>query len=132
MTRRIVCYFLAGLFLASSIILPLGDFSLLRDIPEMYSNYTKITTQEEVGAIDFIGDYLLHGKELFGHNRHDKVPANGNSTQFQHQAASLNVVFSQSATTLLLSTDFHINHSHNNPRFKTTSYRDELFRPPLA
>ena len=56
MLKRILSWFMACLFLGSSIILPLGDFSLMRDIPQMYHNYTRITSDEEVGIIDFIGD----------------------------------------------------------------------------
>jgi hypothetical protein len=49
MIKRITCGFLASLFLTDSVLLPLGDFSLLRDIPKMYQNYTRITSQEEMG-----------------------------------------------------------------------------------
>jgi hypothetical protein len=103
MFKRIICGCLACLFLTGSIMLPMGDFSLTRDIPKMYENYTKITSQQEMGVIDFIGDYLLYGKQIFGHNEHDKVPAKGNEIQFQHQASPLNVVFLQTAINLLIS-----------------------------
>ena len=51
-------------------MLPLGDFSLMKDIPGMYLEYQKVANHED--AFDFIGDYLLHGKELLGHNKHNK------------------------------------------------------------
>ncbi|GAB3919290.1 hypothetical protein GCM10028826_40490 [Mucilaginibacter boryungensis] len=112
--------------------MPLGDFSLLRDIPQMYQNYTRITSNEEMGVIDFIGDYLMHGKDIFGHNEHDKVPAKGNDVQFQHQASPLNIVFSYNPA--LLTTDSYsvLTHPLFIQRFNTSNYRNELFRPPLA
>src|ERR1700712_4267773 len=102
MLKRITCGLLACLFLTGSIMLPMGDFSLVRDIPKMYQNYTKITSQEEMGIVDFIGDYLFYGKQIFGHNEHDKIPAKGNEVQFQHQASPLNIVFLHRTITLLV------------------------------
>ena len=93
MVKNFICGILACVFVLSSIVLPLGDFDMMKDLPNMYHNYTKITSPEEAGLIDFIGDYLLHGKDILGHNEHDKIPAKGNEVQFQHQASQLNVVF---------------------------------------
>ncbi|OIQ63416.1 hypothetical protein GALL_550430 [mine drainage metagenome] len=113
-------------------MLPLGDFSLLRDIPKMYQNYTKITSEEEVGVIDFIGDYLLYGKQIFGHNEHDKVPAKGNDVQFQHQASPLNIVLLHRTITALIAPAAMLTHPVQAPVFYTGDYRNKLFRPPLA
>ncbi|MCO5946676.1 hypothetical protein [Mucilaginibacter flavidus] len=132
MFRQITCGLLACLFLTGSMMLPLGDFSLLRDIPKMYQNYTRITSAEEMGVIDFIGDYLLHGKDLFGHNEHDKTPLKGSDVQFQHQASQLNIVFSHSPI-LLLNTHIVVRiHPVFVPNFYSSDYRNKLFRPPLA
>jgi hypothetical protein len=132
MYRKIICYFLASLFLTGSVMLPLGDFSLMRDIPKMYQNYTKITSGEEMGVIDFIGDYLLYGKQIFGHNEHDKAPAKGLDVQFQHQASPLNVVVSQLPFTLFFNYFSILTHPSFNQVFYTSDYRNTLFRPPLA
>jgi len=132
MYKRIVACFLAGLFLTASVILPMGDFSLMRDIPGMYRNYTKITSPEEMGVIDFIGDYLLYGKQIFGHNERDKVPTKGNDVQFQHQASPLNVIFARlPVTSFNGSFSVSIHTSFYRP-FYTSGYREKLFRPPLA
>lgn len=132
MFKKIICTFLAGLFLASSVMLPLGDFSLLRDIPRMYGNYTRITSAEERGIIDFIGDYLLHGKDLFGHNNHDKIAAKGGEVQFQHQASPLCVVLANAPVTRLFLNDFRSDYSSFSLVVKASGHRDKLFRPPLA
>lgn len=98
----------------------------------MYQNYTKITSDEEIGVIDFIGDYLMHGKDLFGHNDHDKTPAKGCDVQFQHQPSPLNIIFSHAAITLLITPTIDQVHPIFVSHFYTSGYRNELFRPPLA
>jgi hypothetical protein len=132
MLKRLVSGFLVCMFLMSSFLLPLGDFSLMCDIPGMYGNYTKITTDDELGVLDFVGDYLMHGKELFGNNAHDKPQTSTNNVQFQHQAnpllAEIPLIFfrlvnlPQSRVTRLIS----------NIVQATTDYQNECFRPPLA
>jgi hypothetical protein len=132
MVKKIICAIMGCLFLTSSILLPLGDFSLIRDLPQMYRNYTRITSPEEAGWADFIGDYLLHGKEIFGHNEHDKVPAKGNEVQFQHQASPLNVVFSKVPSVNIIAGELSAIHPLFHKQIKTSGYLNELFRPPLA
>lgn len=132
MFRKIICWFFAGFFLTSSVVLPLGDISLIRDIPAMYRNYTQVTSDEEVGAIDFIGDYLLHGKDLFGHNEHDKVPAKGCDIQFQHQASPTNVIFNRIQLTLFSAPVSVLIHPTYQSITYHSDYRKKLFRPPLS
>lgn len=98
----------------------------------MYQNYAKITTPEEVGVIDFIGDYLMHGKDIFGHNVHDKTPAKGCDVQFQHQPSPLNIVFSHTPIMLMITPTIDQVHPVFVSRFYTSDHRNELFRPPLA
>lgn len=133
MFKRTINLLLAFLFFISGIIFPLGDFSLMRDIPYMYQNYSRVTTAEELCVVDFIGDYLLHGKDLFGNNRNDKPQNQDNAVQFQHQANSLQVVFLQIPITLSLILEYKKQHTILTKLFLHTSgYQSDLFRPPLA
>ena len=85
MAKKVLAYFLGVYFLLGSIVLPLGDFSLIRDLPRMYHAYEKLADPNERGIADFIGDYLLGGKMIFGHNKND-APENGKSTiRNQHE-----------------------------------------------
>lgn len=52
----------------------------------MYSAYEKVVAPDEEGVFDFVGDYLLHGKELLGHNKQDRSSKSGDF-QFQHATA---------------------------------------------
>jgi len=132
MVRKGIVLLMCSFFLLGSTILPLGDFSLIRDIPAMYANYTKVADPAEIDPIDFIGDYLLQGKEIFGNNPKDKTPANNNSLQFQHQANALNIVFLQTPITLFIAPESEIAHPLFRANFRTSDFRDELFRPPLG
>jgi hypothetical protein len=131
MFTRITATLLACLFLTGSTLLPLGDFSLVRDLPGMYQTYTKVV-KEEPDVFDFIGDYLLHGKEIFGHNKHDAAPRNESGLQFQHQANSLTVlVFQLGIEPHHLPTTFKV-YPLQRDNIRTSDYQNELFRPPLA
>jgi hypothetical protein len=132
MRKRSVSGFLACLFLISSFILPLGDFSLMRDIPDMYRNYTRITTEDELGILDFVGDYLMHGKELFGNNQNDKPQNSSNSVQFQHPANPLIAEIPLSLFGLMNLPRNRAVQPINNILQATTDYQNECFRPPLA
>ena len=98
----------------------------------MYQNYSKITCEEELGIVDFVGDYLLYGKQIFGHNEHDKSPVKGNEVQFQHQASSPNVVVVKLHRILFIAPVSILSHPEFNLEFYTSDYRNKLFRPPLA
>jgi hypothetical protein len=132
MGRKLIALWMACFILGGSILLPLGDFSLMRDIPGMYQSYTKITTPEELSIFDFIGDYMLHGKELLNHNKHDKPQSATNNVQFQHLASPLNAVLSAFHSCILPPPDNRKRQTVCNKLMATSDYHRELFRPPLA
>jgi hypothetical protein len=132
MAKKTIALLMACFFLGGSILLPLGDFSLMRDIPDMYHNYTNITTPNEAGIIDFIGDYLLQGKELLGHNGHDKPQSATNNVQFQHQANPLSVALSNNHLHINYLPEREKTHPVSNKPMVTSDYHRELLRPPLS
>lgn len=93
MGKPAIAILLACFFLVGSTLLSLGDFSLMRDIPSMYRSYFQVRA-DKPDPVDFIGDYLLGGKDLLGHNSRDAPAKSDSSLQFQHQAVfSLIVLF---------------------------------------
>jgi hypothetical protein len=130
--RTIISFYFALLLLVSCIILPLGDFSLMNDLPGMYSNYKKLVPPAEAGIADFIGDYILGGKALLGHNKHDKAENSSNPVQFQHIPAGSYFLYSKFETLRILTEDIKTHY----PSLKTINcfkaFHPELFRPPLA
>lgn len=123
---------MASFILTGSIVLPLGDFSLTRDLPEMYRNYSKVTTPEELGVFDFIGDYLLHGKEILGHNNHDKSQNGTNTVQFQHQPVPFYVVLPSINLLIIAIHEDVIVHLPVGITAHTSDFKNKLFRPPLS
>ena len=123
--------FLAFYLLAGSMVLPLGDFSLINDLPVMYHSYTEITA-ETPDVIDFIGDYLLSGKELLGHNKHDAVPKTDGTTQFQHQAISLLYHTGNGIRMENNSEAFTIELINRESVFTASNYQRKSFRPPIG
>lgn len=98
----------------------------------MYRNYSVITTSDELGVMDFVGDYLLQGKELFGNNRQDKAQTGDNGVQFQHQASPLQVILAAGHLTLILISESEKEHPVTQQPFLSSTFRNKLFRPPLA
>jgi len=132
MAKKALAYFISFYFLLGSIILPLGDFSLIRDLPQMYRAYEKLADPKERGIADFIGDYLLGGKALFGHNKSD-IPENGQSNvQFQHAAGFCSIVSSHFQTITTVVADAFISHPDVSTPVNTSEFHNELLRPPLS
>ena len=132
MIKKAITLCTACLILAGSVIFPLGDLSLVRDLPVMYRNYSKITTAEELGVLDFIGDYLLHGKEIFGHNSHDKHQGASDDVQFQHQPNPLCVALYFTSYPTFVAPLTKESHTSCNKPIATTDYQQKLLRPPLG
>lgn len=131
MIKRIAALFLGFYFLAGSVVFPLGDFSLMRDLPSMYRSYTKIALPQEVGIIDFVGDYLLHGRDLLGHNSRDKSESTAKGLQFQHTNNHLNFVVAAVQVYMPAPGEGYIAAIPHRKLFLTTDYSHAVFRPPI-
>ena len=66
--QRIAALFLLGYFGLGSMILPLGDFRTLADIPKMYV-HCQTVEDTDMNAWDFVKDHLLNWDSLF--DKHD-------------------------------------------------------------
>jgi len=117
--------------LACSIVLPLGDFSLLNELPGMYHAYEKVVVSPDKGICDFVGDYLLGGKSLLGHNKHDR-PDKNNAIQFQHASAIVFIVHMHGLIYGKLHGFETAAYNAIHLPGKPTDYHPSLLRPPLA
>lgn len=123
---------LACFFLAASTLLPLSDFSLMKELPRMYRSYCNLKAGGEPDVIDFTGDYLLGGKDLLGHNKHDAPVKDDGSLQFQHQASAFLIVLLQAKTAYVLLPETVATPAIIYPPVFTSEYQNTLFRPPLV
>lgn len=131
MARSIISLLLACFFLTGNVILPLGDFSLMRDLPGMYRDYCKVK-KGKPDVVDFVGDYLLRGKDILGHNKNDLPVKQDGSLQFRHQP-SISLYFTRPVCMCTFSPGPHLaNHSPYGFLFYLSEYCNEHFRPPLV
>jgi hypothetical protein len=132
MTRRIIAYILCLYFLIGNILLPLGDFSLMKGLPAMYHAYEKIASPDERGVLDFVGDYLLGGKDLLGHNKDDISLNNKSDIQFQH-TVGVCTILTDSVYLVAIGVKEHRLVHYNFPNLITVpGFHQELLRPPLG
>ena len=132
MKNKITAFALVAFFFAGSILLPLSDFSLMTDLPVMYRNYIKVADPNEAGVVDFIGDYLLNGKTLLGHNKHDLTGKSGSDIHYQHTASFSSYFRFVSFFPALIIGEYYQKYPVINPPFSTSEFHDEFFRPPLV
>lgn len=131
MFRRIIAFMMTGQLLFGSIALPLGDFSLLKQLPAIYQAYEKVAAPDERGVLDFVGDYLLNGKELLGHNQRDQT-SNSADLQFQHAVAFAAIVHPELPLVgPALMPARPVCYTIYLP-VALSDYHPSLFRPPLA
>jgi hypothetical protein len=131
MVKRIAAFWMMGQMLFGSIALPLGDYSMIKELPQMYQAYEKVVSPDEKGILDFIGDYVLNGKDLLGHNQHDQ-PSKPGALQFQGSpsfAVTLQPSLTLTQPLLLKSGTKPFRHHFT---IAISDYHPSLFRPPLA
>ena len=131
MIKSTIALFLAFYFLVGSTVLPLGDFSLISDLPGMYKSYCEVTA-EKPDFIDFVGDYVMGGKYIFGHNKHDAPAKSDGSTQFQHQATSFLYYTVSKYQVQVKPVIILVKPALPSLLLFTTDYQSESLRPPIA
>jgi hypothetical protein len=67
--KRILTLFLASYYVFGTFCLPLGDFSVLQDVPAMY-RYCKSTEQPGMNLMGFVTGHLLNIDGVFDHRDH--------------------------------------------------------------
>jgi hypothetical protein len=129
--KKTVNIFLLAFYSFGTFCLPLGDFSVLQDIPEMY-RHCKATEDKDMTPLDFITDHLVNIDGLF--DKHDKGDEQKPHTpiQFRH---------SQIQTTFLVN-QFEFSVSKPMPSknklpvysevFYFSGYISKIFRPPIV
>jgi len=120
-------------YLLGSMILPIGDFSAIGDIPDMF-RHCKDTEDKDLTAFDFLTDHLINIDGLFdGHDHHDQQkPHKPFHCQFQHHV--FQIVQKNKTHEFSIEQAFidNLNHScfyNSNYSFQTITL---IFRPPAT
>jgi len=129
--KKAVNIFLLAFYSFATLCLPLGDFSVLLDIPEMY-HHCKATEDKDMTPLDFITDHLVNIDGLFDKHESgdEQKPHTPNQTQHHGQ------------TQVTFITYFSLSLAQFQPVEKKTSiplvnflpsgYISKFFRPPIV
>lgn len=129
--KKPIFIFLFAFYTLGTVCLPLGDFSLLGELPEMYS-HCKATEDKDMTPIDFITDHLLNIDGIF--DKH----VNGDE-QKPHKS-QLRLHRTQTIISIINPFDFSINNSYSlkertsihSKKFILSVYITKIFRPPIV
>lgn len=124
--------FLLAFYSFGTFCLPMGDFSALQDLPEMYQ-HCKATEDKDMTPLDFLTDHLINIDGLFDkHNNGDEQKPHSPS-QNQHisqlVAFQFPTVFSFKTANIFFVKQSHLYHSDN---FIKSEYISKIFRPPIV
>ena len=119
-------YYLFGTF-----CLPMGDFSVIQDLPQMYS-HCKATEDKDMTAIDFITDHLINIDCIF--DKHDNGDEQKPHTpiQFRHSQSQTTFIAQQFYFSIIKPTSPQIKHPIFFEDFNLTDYKSRIFRPPIV
>lgn len=129
--QRVFIFLMIGQMLLGSMLLPMCDFSALTQLPKMYQAYEKVVSPDEKGVLDFIGDYLLCGKDLLSHNKHDQPTKQG---AFQFQCTAVFAMMVHQTINASHPELLPISPVHNviQVSYSLSDYHSSLLRPPLV
>ena len=128
--RQSINLFLFAFYTFGSFCLPLGDFSLLGEIPQIY-RHCKATEDKDMNPIDFITDHLLNIDGIFDkHENGDEQKPHIPLQSHHHQLTTISITNPF---------DFSINKfypieekpSINWEESPLSNYITKIFRPPI-
>lgn len=128
--KKAVNILLLFFYAFGSLFLPMGDFSLINDMPEMY-RHCKATEDKDMKALDFISDHILNLDGLF--DKHDKgdeqKPHNPLPHNHNLQTTGFFLAYFPFAFTYFQITDVNLLRPYK--LFYSTDYITKIFRPPI-
>jgi hypothetical protein len=123
-----VCYWAFGMLL-----LPMGDVSTLKDLPEQYM-HCKQTEDKDMTLVDFITDHLINIDGVFDkHDNGDKQKSHSPS-HYAHHNYPIAIVTNHKINVIeapfFLPVKATFNYENNNNY--SHNYSTLIFHPPLA
>jgi hypothetical protein len=123
-----VCYWAFGMLL-----LPMGDFSALKDLREQYK-HCKQTEDKDMTLVDFITDHLINIDGVFdNHDNGDKQKSHS-PIHYAHHNITIAIVISYKINIVEAPVFFRLKTIFNYEKNKNYSYNYStlIFHPPLA
>ncbi|MBS1537858.1 MAG: hypothetical protein JST20_08935 [Bacteroidetes bacterium] len=122
--------FLLIFYLFGTLCLPKGDFSALKDLPEMY-RHCKYNEDKDMTPLDFITDHVINVDGIF--DKHDngdrqkphrQIPALHHSQIIVYQPA-ISYILTKNLTIVVRTKD-----SFCSDNFTQSEYTSKIFHPP--
>ena len=132
--KKVIAISLFSYYLLGSILLPLGDFSTVADLPAMYK-HCKATEDADLDVYEFITEHLIGVAVFFDDNNHhksDDKPHKPFHSQFQHQLFQIfgkNEIHVFTKAIYFLENLTHSSFYTSNYSFQTIS---SIFHPPTT
>lgn len=128
--QRAINIFILVFYTFGTLCLPLGDFSTLQDIPDMYV-HCKATEDKDMTPLDFFTDHLVNIDGVFDqHNKGDKQKSH-QSKQIQHRGHQPIFVASRFTFAVKQIIPNQINPSMPFYNIIPSDYISKIFRPPI-
>lgn len=128
-TIHIILFFYYSL---GTICLPMGNFSAIAELPEMY-RHCKATEDKDMTPFDFITDHLINIDGLF--DKHDNGDEQKPHQPIQNEHYSQLIAFQFVSAFTFCATNFFVEKNINPIRsdnFIPSDYISKIFRPPIV
>ena len=124
--------FLLAFYSFGILCLPMGDFSALQDLPEMYQ-HCQATEHKDMTPLDFVTDHLINIDGLFDKHSNGDEQKPHSPIQNRHisqiLAFQFPTAFNFKAANIFFEKKLHLFHSEN---FIKSEYISKIFRPPIV
>jgi hypothetical protein len=128
--KKAVTIFLLAFYSFGTFCLPMGDFSTLNCIPEMY-RHCKTTEDKDMTAFDFITDHLLNVDGLFDKHENGDEQKPHQPLQNHHPVQTTVTCISYFAFSISWLHPINATPPVNTMNFHSSDYISKLFRPPI-
>ncbi|MBA3681828.1 MAG: hypothetical protein H0W73_11800 [Bacteroidetes bacterium] len=128
--KKAICILVLAYYSVGSLILPLADFSILPDLPQLYA-HCKATEDKDLQITDFITDHLMNIDGIF--DQHDNGDEQKPHEPFAHKTNISFVFLSFKLFTQTVLPQEVVKEKVISPvKMYHFDFIGNIFRPPIA
>ena len=125
LSALLLCFYASGM-----LCLPMGDFSYMRIIPDMY-NHCKLTEDKDMNTLDFITDHLINIDSLFDQHAGGDEQKPHQPLQNQHRILLSNYFQPKAELSIEPISFSKKRYNFNLDDTLPLDYTSDIFRPPI-
>ncbi len=129
--KKSITILVLSFFCLGKLILPMGDFAILIDLPEMYAQ-CKTNEDVDMTVIDFFTDHIINIDGIFDkHNNGDKQKPH---QPIKHHNITQKTIIFKNYNAIKVSPYFVLKSEPAIPimNYAGTDYTKNIFRPPIS